>query len=97
MERFLPSQGLVNRLLIWGKWFNEYHGKAVSKDENPVERFATIITSRDELIFDQDIFAANLFSKIRFFHRIKLLNAKIRAKERSGQARKLKQIGQFLA
>ena len=36
-------------------------------------------------------------SRIRFFHRIKLLNAEIRVKERSEKARKLKQLGQFIA
>ena len=93
----IPSQGLVKRLQIWGLWFNEFHGESINRDQNPVDRFAKIISSREELVFEQDIYAANLYSKIRFFHRIKLLNAEIRVKERSEKARKLKQLGQFIA
>ena len=78
-------------------WFNEFHGESINRDQNPVERFAKIISSREELVFEQDLYAANSYSRIRFFHRIKLLNAEIRVKERSEKALKLKQLGQFIA
>ena len=60
----VPSEGLVDRLRVWVKWFVQFHGKTINRDSDPVDNFCKLIIERENLIFDQDIYAAKLYLKI---------------------------------
>jgi len=48
------------------------------------------------LVEEVDIYAANVFVKVRFFHRIKILNESVKANEAKERLRKMKQKAQFM-
>ena len=72
----IPSQVLVDNVVKWGKWFDHFHGDSINKLENPIEKLCCLIKSQDDLCNEIDIYIVNLFVKIRFFNRIKILNNK---------------------
>ena len=67
---------MVDNVVKWGKWFDHFHGDSINKLENPIEKLCCLIKSQDDLCNEIDIYIVNLFVKIRFFNRIKILNNK---------------------
>ena len=72
----IPSQVLVDNVVKWGKWFDHFHGDTISKHENPIEQLCYLIEWRQNFSNAIDVYIVNLFVKIRFFNRIKILNNK---------------------
>ena len=90
-----PSELFVEKLIHWGNMFNEFHGETIFRGENPVEKFVNLIVTKEKFTEPHNVFIVKLFTNLRFFRRIRILNNIIHVKEKAEKARKLKQIGQF--
>ena len=55
----------------------------------PIETLHNLIIQEYGLVEEVDVYAANVFVKVRFFHRIKILNESVKANE-------MKQKAQFM-
>ena len=51
---------------------------------------------KEDLRREVDKYVAEMFVRVRFFQRIKLLNERIKANEKKETLRKMKQAGQFI-
>ena len=62
----------------------------------PVETLHHMIIQEYGLVEEVDIYAASIFVKVRFFHRLRILNESVKANEAKERLRKMKQKGQFM-
>ena len=81
-------------MIHWGNMFKEFHGETIFRGKNPVEKFVNLIVTKEKFTEPHNVFIVKLFTNIRFFRRIRILNNVIHVKEKAEKAR-LKQIGQF--
>ena len=84
-----PSDSLMRGIQEMEKSFRLFHGEKIDLQRKPIERLVDIILEKTS--FAKEV--VQFFVKIRFFHRIKVLNTKPR-NERKG-VRDLKQLAQF--
>ena len=62
----------------------------------PIETLVYLIVQEYGLVEQIDMYTAELFVKVRFFHRIKILNEMVKSNEAKEKLRKMKQKAQFL-
>jgi hypothetical protein len=80
------GEGLMNEEI-----FQEFHGYEINLERLPIESLAEKVLARNR---EFPVKVVQLYSKIRFFARLRQLNSNIRAKKKS--TRVFKQYGQFL-
>ena len=78
------------------KIFDKFHGEVIDFRPNPMDRLHKLICEKFKLSGEVEQYVVSLFIKIRFFHRIKILNEKLAAEENSNRIRKSKQESQFM-
>ena len=91
-----PSKSLVEKFSQWGKVFDIFHGEAIHMGIQPIDKLCCRIVSQFAISTEIDKYVVELFVKVRFFQRIKLLNERIQATAKKEKLRKLKQDGQFI-
>ena len=87
---YIPSKDLFHKLAILEKEFCSFHGDTIDTSPQPIERLTKKVICENPEIPPE---VAQLFIKIRFFHRIKFLNNK---REGSLRIRNIKQKTQFM-
>ena len=90
---FHPSPEFFDACKIFELHFNDFHGKELSRVYDPIVSFANILVDHYPM-WDKEILM--LYSKTRFFIRLKHLNKQIKAKETSEKSRSLKQMANHL-
>ena len=87
----VPSEKFFKTCQSFEQHFLEFHGETVNLNHDPIGTLCTLIKDLYPEWPDEVI---KLFVKVRFFHRIKVLNRRI--KMLSNKCRDFKQKGQFL-
>jgi hypothetical protein len=91
-----PSDVLVAMFKKWGFFFDGFHGPDVYRGDKPIDKLVNIIVRKEDLRSEVDKYVAEMFVRVRFFQRIKLLNERVKANEKKETLRKMKQAGQFI-
>jgi len=90
---FLPSKELVDSIHHYEEVFVRLHGENICRQPDPMGRTTEAILKIDKtwpkLVVD-------LFVKIRFFQRIRVLNSQLKEKHKTNCVRNLKQKAQFI-
>jgi hypothetical protein len=84
-----PSQDLFKTINILEKVFCKFHGATIDMESNPIERLEESMKSSYPNIAEEVI---ELFVKIRFHHRIKVLNQRIKNAMHYGRTKKQRQF-----
>ena len=91
-----PTLSLWDTVTKYSRLFDEFHGKTIYMGPLPIETLVYLIVQEYGLVEQIDMYAAELFVKVRFFHRIKILNEMVKSNEAKEKLRKMKQKAQFL-
>ena len=90
---FFPSKELVESIHHYEEVFVRLHGENICRQPDPMGRTTEAILKIDKtwpkLVVD-------LFVKIRFFQRVKVLNSQLKEKHKTNCVRNLKQKAQFI-
>ena len=90
----IPSSSFLEKILSYEKMFIEFHGDEIDFEPKPMERLVMKILGKEgSEVSIQSKYIIELFVKVRFFQRIKILNEKLKKHE---SIRCLKQKGQFM-
>ena len=89
---FEPSRDLINICKGCNVIFNQFHGMELNFCVNPLKKVEELILDKNPTYPPRVV---KLFCKIKFFHRIKKLNASLKEKKGSTSVRSLKQTAQF--
>ena len=90
---FYPSDSLVRTISTCEERFLSFHGKDINRDHDPIGRTVMYIMEDKSIQFPRSV--VNLFVKIRFFQRIKILNDALKFKHKTNNVRSFKQKAQF--
>ena len=91
-----PTRNLWDITVKYSRLFDQFHGKTIYMGPLPIETLHNLIIQEYGLVEEVDVYAANVFVKVRFFHRIKILNESVKANEAKERLRKMKQKAQFM-
>ena len=89
----IPSSLFLKKIQSYEKMFIEFHGEEIDFKPKPMERLIMRILEKEGEVNKQLKYLIEIFVKVRFFQRIKILNEKCKKKE---SIRSLKQKGQFM-
>ena len=91
----IPNADLINICQELNTEFEQFHGDKIYMGEAPMETLLSLVLEKSERseIFD---YIAEIFLKVRFFNRIKWMNANIKADESAEKIRRCKQVMQHL-
>ena len=76
------QQSFCLQIFNFSQTFDRFHGKSIDFRPNPIERLQKNIVEKYKLTAEHEIYAANVFIKVRFFNRIKILNEGLKASEK---------------
>lgn len=88
-----PSEDLVKSVNIYEEVFRTVHGNDLCREGDPIGKTIEEI-SRVDKRWPKEVI--KLFVKLRFFHRLKLLNNELKARFKTKSTRTFKQSAQFL-
>ena len=90
---FEPCSDLINICKISNKYFNAFHGSELKFGLNPVKKLEDLIFKKNPTFPPRVV---KLFCKVKFHHRLRLLNAKLKMEKGAKTVRSFKQMAQFL-
>ena len=92
-----PNDRLVTLCQFLKAEFEKFHGKDISRSDNPMESLLDNVTAKlNSPINKETTYIIKLFLKIRFFNRLKWLNEQQQLKESTEKIRRLKQRAQHM-
>ena len=88
----MPSSEFTEAAQVFENCFKKFHGETVNMTSKPIEKLTNFIVRRFPT-YPKDVL--KLFSKTRFFIRMKYLNEKLEVKEKHLRSRFSNHINKF--
>ena len=90
---YMPSESFKDILNRCELLFNKFHGETLNLERRPIERLASKLEKMFPTVPREVL---KLYSKTRFFIRIKYLNKKILEKEKSTKRKHLNHVSKII-